>query len=119
VNRKDLLSAIETRLKQRTKVLEEMNRRINESINGALDFGFDEVQALLSRLSKSERKVLYYVSLEKSTSEIADLLFISPKTVENHRHNISKKLDLKGGHSVLALALKIKPHLGNIITSGQ
>jgi DNA-binding NarL/FixJ family response regulator len=119
VNRKDLLSAIETRLKQRAKVLEEMNRRINESINGVLDFGFDEVQALLSRLSKSERKVLYYVSLEKSTSEIADLLFISPKTVENHRHNISKKLDLKGGHSVLALALKIKPHLGNIITSGQ
>jgi DNA-binding NarL/FixJ family response regulator len=119
VNRKDLLSAIETRLKQRSKVLEEMNRRINDSINGALDFGFDEVQALLSRLSKSERKVLYYVSLEKSTSEIADLLFISPKTVENHRHNISKKLDLKGGHSVLALALKIKPHLGNIITSGQ
>ena len=119
VNRKDLLSAIETRLKQRTKVLEEMNRRINDSINGALDFGFDEVQALLSRLSKSERKVLYYVSLEKSTSEIADLLFISPKTVENHRHNISKKLDLKGGHSVLALALKIKPHLGNIPTSGQ
>lgn len=119
VNRKDLLSAIETRLKQRSKVLEEMNRRINDSINGALDFGFDEVQALLSRLSKSERKVLYYVSLEKSTSEIADLLFISPKTVENHRHNISKKLDLKGGHSVLALALKIKPHLGNITTSGQ
>ena len=119
VNRKDLLSAIETRLKQRTKVLEEMNRRINDSINGALDFGFDEVQALLSRLSKSERKVLYYVSLEKSTSEIADLLFISPKTVENHRHNISKKLDLKGGHSVLALALKIKPHLGNITTIGQ
>ena len=119
VNRKDLLTAIETRLKQRTKVLEEMNRRINDSINGVLDFGFDEVQALLSRLSKSERKVLYYVSLEKSTSEIADLLFISPKTVENHRHNISKKLDLKGGHSVLALALKIKPHLGYIPTSGQ
>lgn len=118
VNRKDLLSAIETRLKQRTKVLEEMNRRINESINGALDFGFDEVQALLSRLSKSERKVLYYVSLEKSTSEIADLLFISPKTVENHRHNISKKLDLKGGHSVLALALKIKPHLSSMAAGG-
>lgn len=119
VNRKDLLTAIETRLKQRSKVLEEMNRRINDSINGVLDFGFDEVQALLSRLSKSERKVLYYVSLEKSTSEIADLLFISPKTVENHRHNISKKLDLKGGHSVLALALKIKPHLGNINASSQ
>lgn len=119
VNRKDLLSAIETRLKQRAKVLQEMNRRINDSINGALDFGFDEVQALLSRLSKSERKVLYYVSLEKSTSEIADLLFISPKTVENHRHNISKKLDLKGGHSVLALALKIKPHLGNMTAGGQ
>lgn len=119
VNRKDLLSAIEIRLRQRAKVLEEMNRRINDSINGALDFGFDEVQTLLSRLSKSERKVLYYVSLEKSTSEIADLLFISPKTVENHRHNISKKLDLKGGHSVLALALKIKPHLGSITSNGQ
>ncbi len=35
-----------------------------------------------------------------STSQVADKLFISPKTVENHRSNIMRKLDL---HSIIEL----------------
>ena len=70
-----------------------------------------EAEEILSKLSKSEKRILYYVAQGKSTQEIANLINLSPKTVENHRHHISKKLDLKGGHSVLTLALKIKPHL--------
>jgi DNA-binding NarL/FixJ family response regulator len=111
VNSTDLLAAIEIRLSQRDKLLNELSDRINKSLNDKLDMSKEDAEKIIGRLSKSELRILYYVAQEKSTQEIADLIFLSPKTVENHRHNISKKLDLKGGHSVLTLALKIKPYL--------
>ena len=52
-------------------------------------------------LTNTERKVLSLVSQAKTSTEIADLLFISKKTVENHRSNICKKLKLEGGHNSL------------------
>lgn len=111
VSRKDLLGAVEHRLAKREVLLKDIQRRINDAVNGHLEFGSDELDSILSLLTKMERKVLFLVAMEKTTSEIGDELFISPKTVENHRHSISKKLNLKGGHSVLAFALKIKPQL--------
>jgi DNA-binding NarL/FixJ family response regulator len=108
VSRKDLLASIRNRLSKRDVLMEYIQRRINDTVSGHLEFGADELDSILSLLTKTERKVLFLVAMEKTTSEIADDLFISPKTVENHRHSISKKLNLKGGHSVLSFALKIK-----------
>ncbi|MDW3646383.1 MAG: response regulator transcription factor [Bacteroidia bacterium] len=51
---------------------------------------------LLSRLSNHEINILKLISKQKTTAEIADMLFISPKTVGNHRSNIGKKLELSG-----------------------
>ncbi len=65
------------------------------------------------KLTNTERKVLTLVSQAKTSTEIADLLFISKKTVENHRSNICKKLVLEGGHnSLLKWAIQNK----NLIT---
>lgn len=113
VNKKDLLAAVETRLKLRDKQLLEISEQSNKNINinEKLILSTEEANEILAKISKSEKRILYYVAQEKSTQEIAVLLKLSPKTVENHRHHISKKLDLKGGHSVLTLALKIKPFL--------
>lgn len=111
VNKTDLLSAVETRLKLRSKKLSEISNRSHKNISEKLDLSQEESNKILAKLSKAEIRVLYYVAQEKSTQEIATLINLSPKTVENHRHHISKKLDLKGGHSVLTLALKIKPYL--------
>ena len=111
VARKDLVNAINNRLEKNERLLREIQQRIDQTVNGHLVFGPDEIQSILSMLTKMELKVLHLVAQEKTTSEIGETLFISPKTVENHRHGISKKLNLKGGHSVLALALKIKPYL--------
>jgi DNA-binding NarL/FixJ family response regulator len=111
VNKTDLLSAVETRLKLRSKKLSEISDRSHKNISDKLDLSQQESNEILAKLSKAEIRVLYYVAQEKSTQEIATLINLSPKTVENHRHHISKKLDLKGGHSVLTLALKIKPYL--------
>jgi len=111
VNKKDLLAAVETRLKLRAKQLLEISDRSTKNPDQKSNLSSEEANKILAKISKSEKRILYYVAQEKSTLEIAVLLKLSPKTVENHRHHISKKLDLKGGHSVLTLALKIKHFL--------
>ena len=57
-------------------------------------------------LTPSERQILHMISMYKSSREIADELFISEKTVSNHRMNISKKLNLTGKNSLLRFAIE-------------
>lgn len=45
-------------------------------------------------LTMSEYKILKLVAKQYSSKEIANLLFVSEKTVKNHRHNIIQKLNL-------------------------
>jgi DNA-binding NarL/FixJ family response regulator len=52
-------------------------------------------------LSKIEYDVLQLVSDNKNTKEIAQILFLSPLTVKNHRHNISRKLQLPSDNNAL------------------
>lgn len=56
---------------------------------------------LLKILSKTERKILKLVAQEKSSLEISELMFISERTVEGHRHNIIKKLKLPSENNIL------------------
>lgn len=46
-------------------------------------------------LTKREIEILQLIVDEKTTKEIAEQLFISEKTVENHRANLMLKLDVK------------------------
>lgn len=50
--------------------------------------------ASYERLTLREQQVMRLLAEGLSTKEIAEKLFISPKTVENHRANIMSKLDL-------------------------
>jgi len=56
-------------------------------------------------LSASERNVLQLIAEYKSTREIAETLCISPHTVETHRKNICRKLELRGSHALIKFAL--------------
>jgi DNA-binding NarL/FixJ family response regulator len=49
---------------------------------------------LRSILSKTEYHILQLICENKTSPEISSSLHISPHTVRNHRHNISKKLNL-------------------------
>jgi DNA-binding NarL/FixJ family response regulator len=62
----------------------------------------------INDLTKTERIILKNISLEKTTQQIAHELHISYKTVENHRNNISKKLNLHGTHSLVKFAINNK-----------
>jgi two-component system response regulator DegU len=55
----------------------------------------------INKLTKQEVMVLKLISQKKTSREIAEMLFVSPKTIENHRSNISKKLNLDGNHNSL------------------
>ena len=48
----------------------------------------------LNKLTISERKIVKLIAQQKTSKQIAELLFLSEKTVEGHRSNIIDKLNL-------------------------
>ena len=57
-------------------------------------------------LTNREREVLKLIAEAKSNKEIAGLLFISVHTVERHRANIMRKLDLKKTADLVKYAIQ-------------
>ena len=57
----------------------------------------------LDVLSFSERKILELVAKQHTTKVIARLLFITEKTVENHRSSIMKKLNIPSEKNALLI----------------
>lgn len=63
-------------------------------------------KARLDVLTEREREVLKYIAEGYTTQEIADKLFLSPKTVETHRAHIMDKLDLHSRAELVRYALR-------------
>lgn len=59
----------------------------------------------LESLTDTERKVLTLIADCKTNKEIAQQLFVSARTVETHRNNICKKLNIHGSHALMKFAL--------------
>ena len=51
-------------------------------------------KTLVETVTMSEYKILKLIAKQMSSKEIAASLFVSEKTVKNHRHNIIQKLNL-------------------------
>lgn len=60
----------------------------------------------LQDLTPAELRVLKLIAGSKTSKEIAGILSLSYKTVENHRTSIASKLHLRGSHSLLKFALE-------------
>lgn len=61
----------------------------------------DEQKAIIQSLSSREIQVIKHIKNGNSSKEIARDLFISVKTVEVHRYNILKKLNLKNAAALV------------------
>jgi two-component system invasion response regulator UvrY len=61
----------------------------------------DDPQTGLNSLSQREIEIISYIKKGFSSKEIADSLNISVKTVEVHRYNILKKLNLKNAAALV------------------
>lgn len=72
---------------------------------------FAQENAGLKELTQTERRVLSLIAEHKTSKEIAAALFISHRTVDNHRTNICHKLNLSGSHALLKFALEHRSEL--------
>ncbi|MBI3194301.1 MAG: response regulator transcription factor [Ignavibacteriae bacterium] len=72
---------------------------------------FSHRQPGMDELTETEKKILRQLADLKSNKEIADTMFVSVKTVENHRNNICHKLDLHGANALLKFVLQHKLEL--------
>ncbi|WNH14004.1 response regulator [Thalassobellus suaedae] len=59
-------------------------------------------------LSKKETEVLELISMGLTNKEIASKLFVSKRTIETHRANILRKLEVKNTAELIKKATKIK-----------
>lgn len=55
-------------------------------------------------LSRTEREILRLIAEYKTSSEIAEVLHVSPRTIDTHRANICAKLGLHGKHALMRYA---------------
>ena len=65
----------------------------------------------LKDLTPTELRILKLIARNISSKEIALQLFISHRTVENHRHNICQKLALRGNNALVRFALEHRSEL--------
>jgi len=99
-DKEELSEAIHTVIKERKY----FNAEISQLMVGNMSLEGDNPQ----RLSERETQVLQLVSNGKTTKEIADELFVSSRTVETHRVNMMKKLDVQNTAELIKKAVKLK-----------
>jgi DNA-binding NarL/FixJ family response regulator len=93
----DLIKALQTVREGKKFLSEEL---ANVVVEGYVKRNYPGRDSAYSALGAKEREVLQLLAEGQSSKEIAENLFISVKTVETHRRNIMRKLDI---HSVAEL----------------
>ncbi len=73
---------------------------LNDSIGNPSQVTF------IPKLSRREKEVLNLIAKEHINQEIADILFISTKTVESHRNNLIQKLGVRNTAGLIRLAVE-------------
>lgn len=82
-------------------VLDKMNDANAQIEKNDFDDGYN------NKLSSREREILKYISAGKSNPEIAEILFLSPHTVDTHRKNIMHKLDVHSTAELVKYAIQL------------
>jgi DNA-binding NarL/FixJ family response regulator len=95
----ELSNCIKTVLASKTFVSPSLQKSIH----------FDLTHPAVEKLTASELKILSYIEQNYTSSQIAEALFISKRTVEKHRSNIIEKLGLPSSAHALLLWLKQHP----------
>jgi DNA-binding NarL/FixJ family response regulator len=97
-----LLHAMRKILQGELYVSDQMHARmLKKMMSGA------KTDSPVGNLSPTELEVLHLIGLGLGTSEIADKLTRSIKTIESHKANIKKKLSLENGNQLTLFAINL------------
>lgn len=97
-----LLDAIRTVLDGRVYLAPKMVARLLQRAVGSAAHASDPVD----RLTDRELEIVELIGKALTTSEIAETLHLSPKTVETHREHIKAKLTLRNGAELTRWAVQ-------------
>ncbi len=86
---------------------------LEELVFEAVNSNPSPMPAQLAKLTKAELEVVRLIGEYKTSRDISQELFVSPKTVETHRYNICLKLGIAGPHALLAFAKEHQKFLAN------
>ena len=101
-----LMQAINTTLAGNVWVSADVNTYLlNRLMTRNRSLSASQPAAHVNRLSQRELEVLEKIGAAKTTKQIAHDLGLSPRTVDIHRANIKKKLELKTSVEIVAFAL--------------
>lgn len=83
----------------------------NVALNFMNDFIKEEITIGKSEkvvLSQREKEILVLIAQGKSSKEIAEILFLAKTTIDTHRKNMIRKLELSSGNELLKYAIEKK-----------
>ena len=98
----ELLTAIHEAIKGRTYVTPMIAGELVQAYKGGTYRQTEEAQQLTQR----QREILQLLVEGNSAKEVANLLNISPRTVEFHKYNMMSKLELKSLSALIQYAIK-------------
>ena len=101
--RDELMSAIHIVLNGRTYLSQEVSEQIVSGYKGTAN---PHAQSTWQSLSTREREVLKLVAEGNTNKVISSLICVSIKTVEKHRSNLMKKLNLHNSAALTAFAIE-------------
>ena len=99
----DLISAIKAVYKNEAFMSPSISKKV---INSYIKRAQDDEEKTCEILTTREREILQLIAEGHSSKKIAELLFISPKTVETHRTHIMDKLNIHNRTGLIKYAIR-------------
>lgn len=102
----ELLLAINTIYQGKEYFNSDVTKALISDDKPSLFHQFSKKSPLLDELTTREIEIIKYISKGFTNGQVGEKLFISPRTVDTHRTNIMKKLDIHNVASLIRFAFQ-------------
>lgn len=102
----EMLNAIRSVAKGKQIFSDPISSIMTEKYVRSAQYGADHKDSGMPNLTKRETEILQKIADGKTSQEIAEVLFISPRTVDTHRANLIQKLGVKNSAGLVRYAIE-------------